>query len=119
VSSRSDDKSAAPKRGLEKPELPLIRPGEAIVLDWSEESHDALFGGKDGRSGDGMRGTPTWANVPQLPDPELEQKRAQRRQRKKSGLTLDQCLDEFGREEILSENDAWYCPRCKEHRRAS
>lgn len=119
VSSRSDEKSAAPSGGLGKPELPLIRPGEAIILDWSEESHDALFGGKEGRSGDGMRGTPTWANVPQMPDPELEKKRAQRRQRKKSGLTLDQCLDEFGREEILSENDAWYCPRCKEHRRAS
>ena len=28
-------------------------------------------------------------------------------------------LDEFNKEEVLSENDAWYCPRCKEHRRAS
>ena len=52
-------------------------------------------------------------------DPEVTSKRQLRSRKKKRGITLDECLDEFGREEILSENDAWYCPRCKEHRRAS
>jgi ubiquitin carboxyl-terminal hydrolase 4/11/15 len=27
-------------------------------------------------------------------------------------------LNEFGKEETLSENNAWYCPKCKEHRQA-
>lgn len=52
-------------------------------------------------------------------DPELIAKRQLRSQRRKNGIDLDDCLDEFGKEEILSEMDMWYCPRCKEHRRAS
>lgn len=97
---------------------PLIRPGEGIVLDWSEQAYDALFGG-DPKQPESMRGAPTWTNVEHVPDPELAKRRQQRQSKKKRGITLNECLDEFGKEEILSENDAWYCPRCKEHRRAS
>lgn len=98
---------------------PLVRLGEAIVLDWNLQAFDALFCDGELDEDDGMRGTPTWDNVPLMPDPELEIKRRLRLSRKKNGVSLDDCLDEFGRPEILSENDAWYCPRCKEHRRAS
>ena len=49
---------------------------------------------------------------------ELSNKRAQRVSRKKNGVTLQDCLEEFGKTETLSEQNAWYCPRCKEHRRA-
>ncbi|EFQ99536.1 protein kinase subdomain-containing protein [Nannizzia gypsea CBS 118893] len=72
--------------------LPYVKPGDVIVLDWNEETYDGVF---------------------------VTSKRQLRSRKKKRGITLDECLDEFGREEILSENDAWYCPRCKEHRRAS
>ncbi|KAL4785395.1 hypothetical protein BJX76DRAFT_347041 [Aspergillus varians] len=101
-----------------KPQRPLICPGEAIVLDWNEDAHDALFGG-DHRDPDGVRGAATWTHIERMPDPELTNRRMLRKQRKKRGVTLYECLDEFNKEEILSENDAWYCPRCKEHRRAS
>ncbi|OJJ47293.1 hypothetical protein ASPZODRAFT_64832, partial [Penicilliopsis zonata CBS 506.65] len=97
---------------------PLIRPGEGIVLDWNEKAYDALFGG-DARDPGSLRGGPTWTHVEHLPDPELKARRDLRHRRKKRGVTLNECLDEFNKEEILSENDAWYCPRCKEHRRAS
>lgn len=119
--SRMFSESKKARNGAVEPEpqdAPLIRPGEGIVLDWSEENHDALFGA-DPRDENSLRGSPTWTNVEHFPDPELTKKRQLRQNRRKKGLTLDQCLDEFGREEILSENDAWYCPRCKEHRRAS
>ncbi|KAJ1658810.1 hypothetical protein IWQ61_002012 [Dispira simplex] len=33
-------------------------------------------------------------------------------------LSLDDCLGEFTREEKLSANDSWYCPRCKTHQQA-
>lgn len=66
-----------------------------------------------------MRGVPTWELIELRHDPELAEKRRLRAQRRKNGVTLNDCLDEFGKAEILSENDAWYCPRCKEHRRAS
>ncbi|PWW77439.1 UCH-domain-containing protein [Tuber magnatum] len=40
-------------------------------------------------------------------------------ERKRKGIHLEDCLDEFAKEEILSEEDPWFCPRCKVHRRAS
>lgn len=40
-------------------------------------------------------------------------------QRKKNGITLEDCFTETGKTEVLSEDNAWYCSRCKELRRAS
>ncbi|KAL4920100.1 hypothetical protein BDW62DRAFT_177609 [Aspergillus aurantiobrunneus] len=111
----SNERTTTPKP---KPQRPLIRPGEAILLDWNQDAHDALFSG-DHKDTDGVRGAPTWTHIDRMPDPELANRRQLRNKRKKRGVTLYECLDEFNKEEILSENDAWYCPRCKEHRRAS
>lgn len=97
---------------------PLINAGEALILDWTPESWDALFGGIAGDR-DEQRGLPTWEDLPVLPDPDRDQRRKVRESRKKHGITLEDCLDEFGKPETLSENDAWYCPRCKEHRLAT
>jgi ubiquitin carboxyl-terminal hydrolase 4/11/15 len=88
------------------------------VVDWNPQAYSALFDG-DVRNDDAFHGKPTYTNIPLLEDPVLDAKRKARSHRKKKGLTLDECLDEFGKEEILSEMDTWYCPRCKEHRRAS
>lgn len=96
---------------------PLVQLGEGILLDWNNQAHDTLFSGN--RLIDGMRGAPTYTNIELMVDEELRQRRAQRSNRRRQGVSLDDCLDEFGKEEILSENDAWYCPRCKEFRRAS
>ncbi|TID02047.1 putative ubiquitin carboxyl-terminal hydrolase 12 [Colletotrichum higginsianum] len=97
---------------------PLVRLGEGIVVDWSEETWDLVFG-KDSRDAEDNRGQKTFGDVEKLRDPVLEQKRKSRQARKKQGITLEECLDEFEKAEVLSEQDMWYCPRCKEHRRAS
>ncbi|XP_064487275.1 ubiquitin carboxyl-terminal hydrolase 19-like [Ornithodoros turicata] len=34
-------------------------------------------------------------------------------------ITLDQCLRLFTEPEVLSPQEAWYCPSCKEHRQAT
>ncbi len=96
----------------------IINFGEVIALDWAPEAWDGLFGGNRDNSGE-MRGVAQWKYPFELKDPEREQKEKLRKSRKKYGVTLADCLDEFGRPEILSEADAWYCPRCKEHRRAA
>jgi ubiquitin carboxyl-terminal hydrolase 4/11/15 len=99
---------------------PLLHLGESLVLDWMPDAYDALFLGIEGRDEDDcMRGVATWENPPTLPDAELDEKRRIRNSRRRNGITLGDCLDEFGKPEILSQDDAWYCPRCKEHRRAS
>lgn len=95
----------------------LIRLGEAIVLDWNTEAYQSLFTATE--TNQEGRAAPTWETIPARPDPELEAKRRQRANRKRNGISLEDCLDEFNKAEVLSEADAWYCPRCKEHRRAS
>lgn len=94
----------------------LIGLGEGIMVEWNQEAFDFVFGGT---SPNDLQGMKTYKDIPTLADPALEAKKRQRQLRKKNGITLDDCLDEFENEEILSEQDTWYCPRCKEHRRAS
>ncbi|KAI9768007.1 MAG: Ubiquitin carboxyl-terminal hydrolase 15 [Geoglossum simile] len=96
---------------------PLIRLGEGIVLDWNIHGHNLLFGSQS--VDDPQRGSPIWEWIETFDDEDLRKKRELRDRRRRAGISLYDCLDEFGKEEILSENDAWYCPRCKEHRRAS
>ena len=99
-------------------EIPgLIRPGEGILLDWEWDPYDALFEGIEDDDEE-LRGSPTWKKVELYDDEELIQRRALRQTRRRNGITLDDCLNEFGKQETLSENNAWYCPRCKEHRQA-
>jgi ubiquitin carboxyl-terminal hydrolase 4/11/15 len=93
----------------------LVRPGECIILDWTEEAYDSFF---EGDKDDEMKGAPTWENMEKYQDPELRAKQEKRQTRKKDGISLDDCLNETGKTEILSENNAWYCPTCKEHRQA-
>ena len=97
------------------PYRPLIRHREAILIDWDDDKRLQLFGGQ--KRGDG-HGDPTYVNMKTQYDHELTERRAQRDARLKDGIALDECLNEFRKDEILSENDAWYCPRCKEHRQA-
>ncbi len=87
------------------------------MVDWNESAFELLFGGSSMINT--MQGTKTYKDIETLADPALEAKQKARQQRKKHGIALDDCLDEFEKEEILSEQDTWYCPRCKEHRRAS
>lgn len=87
------------------------------MVDWKPDAYNALFEG-DGPE-DHLRGHSTLAKMTTFHDTELISRRANRAKKSKKGVTLDDCLDEFEREEVLSEADMWYCPRCKEHQRAT
>ncbi|KAF9737155.1 ubiquitin carboxyl-terminal hydrolase [Paraphaeosphaeria minitans] len=94
----------------------LIKMGESIVLDWDSDAWDALFGAtsyEDSRGRNAMIDVETWE------DKELQAKKAKRAARKKNGLTLEECFAETSKTEVLSEDNAWYCSRCKELRRAT
>lgn len=99
-----------------QPQLPLIRLSEAVVCEWDEGAFENIFGGTHESH---LRGMPLWDKPEFYVDEELEKKKRIRDYRKKKGIHLEDCLDEFAKEEILSETDLWYCPRCKDHRRAS
>ncbi|RPA80896.1 UCH-domain-containing protein [Ascobolus immersus RN42] len=96
---------------------PLVRYQECIIIEWTQEGFESLFGGKSpdnpGFSYFDER------SIELVRDEALERRRELRAHRKSTGVHLEDCLDEFAKEEILSADDPWYCPRCKEHRRAS
>lgn len=96
----------------------LIQLGEGIIVDWSDEAWDEVFGSNSNEYGD-RKGAKRYDKLEKLEDPELKARRKTRASRRTAGITLDDCLEEFERAEVLSEQDQWYCPRCKEHRRAS
>ncbi|RAR01296.1 cysteine proteinase [Stemphylium lycopersici] len=93
----------------------LIRMGEGIVLDWTSEAIDALFGGTSDHD---ARGADVLKSIEVLNDPEIREKKAKRAARRKNGINLDECFTESSKSEVLSEENQWYCNRCKEMRRA-
>jgi ubiquitin carboxyl-terminal hydrolase 4/11/15 len=97
-------------------EEPLLHLGECLVVDWGWQNYEALF---DGRDDEDMRGQETISKqTPVLEDKELSEKRKKRTERKKNGISLDECFKVTAQGEILTEENAWYCSRCKELRQA-
>lgn len=89
----------------------LVRQGDAILLDWTSNAIDSLFSGKP-RDPEELRGRPTYMNIKNVFDHTMV---VSQKKPKLSTVSLDQCLDEFSKEEILSRADSWFCPQCKTH----
>ncbi|KAK4949240.1 hypothetical protein LTR10_011856 [Elasticomyces elasticus] len=121
-SSMQSQRSLNGKPGAQDDETYYVKLGEAIVIDWLPEGLDGLFGGNS-NTDDDFRGhwlsSPEGRNLPFVPDPALEQAKQRRAARRKNGITLEDCFVETGKREILSEDNAWYCNRCKEMRQAA
>jgi ubiquitin carboxyl-terminal hydrolase 4/11/15 len=97
-------------------EDPILHLGECLVVDWGWQNYEALF---DGKTEDDMRGKETVGkHTTVLEDRELSEKRRRRSERKKNGIALDDCFKVTAQGEILTEENAWYCNRCKELRQA-
>lgn len=99
-----------------------IKLGECIVLDWYPEAIDSIFLGDRNDAADARGQWLSAADGKGLPfvhDPATEAKRQRRELRKKNGITLEDCFMETGKREKLSEDNAWYCNRCKELRQAT
>lgn len=103
-------------------EVHYLKLGECIVLDWYPEAIESIFSG-DHHDDEDLRGH--WLSaedgkgLPFVHDPTTEKKREVRESRKKNGITLEDCFMETGKREKLSEDNAWYCNRCKELRQAT
>lgn len=93
---------------------PLVYTGGALVCVWSEEAKEKVFGDDD----EGWGGGPS---RPRFIDPELvaERKADVGEKKLKATITIEDCLNEFTREEQLGESDPWYCPQCKDFKQAT
>ena len=101
-----------PKCKLTLPPSTIIRQGEGILLEWTVKKAQQLFGHNKNISG---VCADAWEDIEELGDPNVDTSE----QQQKKQITLSDCMDEFTKEEELSEEDLWYCPKCKKHQRAT
>lgn len=100
-----------PKTG-DSAQWPALFTGGALMCVWHAAVAEALF--------HETRPNHTWGSVSIVQDAEMKKQAANPDGKKRTPkLTLDDCLDEFTKEEELGENDLWYCPSCKEFRQAT
>ncbi|KAI0077704.1 cysteine proteinase [Panus rudis PR-1116 ss-1] len=88
----------------------LVRTGDALYCEFDENLKTYYFG--DTRDA-------LWDKWEEFIHPEYTASREAAAARKNKTITLQDCLDEFTREEKLGEDDLWYCPRCKKHQQAT
>ena len=91
------------------PDRPLVVPGDVLVCKW-DESLQSFF--LDDNSRSNLRDFDDYVH----PEYDAQRKQAEKRQ---NDLTIEDCLDDFTKEEQLGEDDPWFCPRCKKHQQAT
>lgn len=86
----------------------LLKPGDAIFCTWEDKAARHFFNA-------GFRGRySTQDSYVSVVDPAIKTEEKKYLERKKRGVTLDDCLDEFTRIETLGENDLWYCSNVRD-----
>lgn len=90
---------------------PALFTGTGLIVEWEPAARQQYF--------DEARETNVWGTIEDFVDPEVTAERAAGGPRKAKAITIEDCMDEFTREEQLGEEDPWYCPSCKEFRRAT
>lgn len=92
----------------------LLREGDAFFCEF-DENVKAYYFGDDRTAWEHAR----WNIWEEFVHPEIMAARNVSASQRQRGITLQDCLDEFTREEKLGEDDLWYCPRCKKHQQAA
>lgn len=104
-----------PRQKATLPPSTIIRQGEGILLEWTVKKAQQLFGTARSFADENAVNTEAWEDMNDLGDPNLDVGEANQPKQ----VTLSDCLNEFTKEEELSDEDLWYCPKCKKHQRAS
>lgn len=91
----------------------LLREQDTLICEFDENVRAYFFGDKKDQD------HATWTKWGEFVHPEYSASRDAATQQKKRGITLQDCLDEFTKEEQLGEDDLWYCPSCKKHQQAT
>ena len=103
-----EDRTADAKGGV------LLLPDDVLYIEFEDPQKNFYFGDEHSRWEYAL-----WDRWEEFVHPELVASRLASSEKKKQGITLQDCLDEFTREEKLGEDDLWYCPRCKKHQQAT
>lgn len=100
----SDDETAATtpasSNGKEREKLLLVEPGKGIICVWVKDTADEMFGYPLDKE--------FLVGYERFVDPSLEAEQKVARG-KKTVIDIEDCLQEFSKEETLGEDDLWYC----------
>ncbi|KAJ7714742.1 hypothetical protein B0H16DRAFT_1617898 [Mycena metata] len=88
----------------------LLREGDILVCEFDENMRSFYFG-------DAVEAR--WDQWGMFLHPEYEESQRETEMKKNKGISLQDCMDEFTKEEQLGEDDLWYCPQCKKHQQAT
>lgn len=94
------------------PGAPLLKEGDSFYCEFDENMKAYYFGGSPIENA-------RWDTWETFEHPEFLEARKAAAETKNKGISLDDCLAEFTKEEQLGEDDLWYCPRCKKHQQAT
>ncbi|KAI0766593.1 cysteine proteinase [Trametes elegans] len=103
-----EQRAASDKEGL------LLRPDDVFFIEFDEGVKAYYFGDERNHYEYAL-----WNRWDEFVHPELTASLQVASTKKQRGITLQDCLDEFTKEEQLGEDDLWYCPRCKKHQQAT
>lgn len=107
--AKGDDETAP--RG----QVSLLASQDALQCEWPETVYNELFSNEE----DTIGGRSKWDDFVWQKDAVMDAHREAREGSKDNPKSLEDCLDEFSKEEPLDADNTWYCPKCKEHQRAN
>jgi ubiquitin carboxyl-terminal hydrolase 4/11/15 len=96
----------------------LITSEDTIVCEWDPNMLDFFFGIAPSK-GYKKEENSIWEHWETFEHPEYLSAVKAKKGTKERGITLEECLDEFTKEERLGEDHPWYCPQCKKHQQAT
>ncbi|KAL7752591.1 hypothetical protein RI367_002125 [Sorochytrium milnesiophthora] len=89
--------------------------GSVLVAVWSDDVYQRVLSPESRGARQDVLGVGKWQEYEQFQD---KSSKGTQEKSRDGPVTLDMCLDEFVKEEHLSESDPWYCGHCKAHQRA-
>lgn len=95
-----------------EPGAPMLKEGDAFICEFDENMKAYYFGTSQFENS-------RWDEWFTFTHHEFVEAKEAAAAKKTKGITLDDCLAEFTKEEQLGEDDLWYCPCCKKHQQAT
>ena len=103
--NRTDTWAPRKAKGSEENPVVLLRFGDAILCEFDRNVKAYYFGEQEQKYE-----LATFDTYEEFVHPELKAAREAAGEKKSRGIALQDCLDEFTKEEQLGEDDLWYCP---------
>ncbi|KAI6044290.1 hypothetical protein EDC04DRAFT_2877823 [Pisolithus marmoratus] len=95
-------------------DVPLLNEWDALYCEFDRNMKTFFFGDELSHWEHS-----TWETWEKIIHPRVRRSEEGCVEQDSKGISIDDCLEEFTKEEKLGEDDLWYCPRCKKHQQAT